>query len=139
MADRRVAHHRGGRRRPGRPRPLRRTDPQRGSTRSAIAGVISYFTPVSNNHTGKFVWGNEGKDTATLEAATLHNLSNALVESTDTKIRVLHRMAFEFAEPERLIAVALVDRDGYRPPLPGRQAACSTRLGSSALALASLG
>ena len=38
-----------------------------GSTRSAIAGGTSYLTLVSNNDTGKFVWGKEGKDTATLD------------------------------------------------------------------------
>jgi transposase len=57
-----------------------------------------------------------------IEAAMLHNVSNALVESTNTKLRVLHRMAFGFREPEHLIALALLDRGGYCPPLPGRSA-----------------
>ena len=57
-----------------------------------------------------------------IEAAMLNNLSNALVESTNTKLRVLHRMAFGFKEPEHLIALALLDRGGYCPSLPGRQA-----------------
>ena len=56
-----------------------------------------------------------------IEAAMLHDLSNALIESTNTKLRVLHRMAFGFAEPEHLISLALLDRGGYCPPLPGRQ------------------
>ena len=34
----------------------------------------------------------------------LHKVSNALVESTNTKLRVLHRMAFGFRDPEHLIA-----------------------------------
>jgi len=55
-----------------------------------------------------------------IEAAMLHNLSNALIESTNTKLRVLHRMAFGFRQPEHLIALALLDRGGYCPPLPGR-------------------
>jgi len=55
-----------------------------------------------------------------IEAAMLHNVSNALVESTNTKLRVLHRMAFGFRHPEHLIALALLDRGGYCPPLPGR-------------------
>jgi transposase len=55
-----------------------------------------------------------------IEAAMLHNVSNALVESTNTKLRVLHRMAFGFRQPEHLIALALLDRGGYCPPLPGR-------------------
>jgi transposase len=55
-----------------------------------------------------------------IEAAMLHNVSNALVESTNTKLRVLHRMAFGFRQPEHLIALALLDRGGYCPALPGR-------------------
>ena len=55
-----------------------------------------------------------------IEAAMLNKLSNALVESTNTKLRVLHRMAFGFHKPEHLIALALLDRGGYCPPLPGR-------------------
>lgn len=58
-----------------------------------------------------------------IEAALTHDLSNALIESTNTKLRVLHRMAFGFKKPEHLIALALLDRGGYCPPLPGRQAA----------------
>ena len=58
-----------------------------------------------------------------IEAALVHNLSNALVESTNTKIRVLHRMAFGFKKPEHLIALALLDRGGYCPQLPGREMA----------------
>lgn len=58
--------------------------------------------------------------------------SNALIESTNTKLRVLHRMAFGFRQPEHLIALALLDRGGYCPPLPGRAH-------SSAPALAALG
>lgn len=58
-----------------------------------------------------------------IEAAMTNNLSNALIESTNTKLRVLHRMAFGFKKPEHLIALALLDRGGYCPPLPGRRAA----------------
>jgi transposase len=63
------------------------------------------------------------KNLAGIEAAMLHGLSNALIESTNTKLRVLHRMAFGFKEPEHLIALALLDRGGYCPPLPGRAVA----------------
>lgn len=55
-----------------------------------------------------------------IEAALMHNLSNALIESTNAKLRVLHRMAFGFKDPEHMIALALLDRGGYCPPLPGR-------------------
>jgi transposase len=72
------------------------------------------------------------KNIAGIEAAMLHNLSNALIESTNTKLRVLHRMAFGFRQPEHLIALALLDRGGYCPPLPGRGT-------SSTAALAALG
>ncbi|MBI2239008.1 MAG: transposase [Actinobacteria bacterium] len=58
-----------------------------------------------------------------IEAAMRRKLSNALIESTNTKLRVLHRMAFGFKKPEHLIALALLDRGGYCPPLPGRRAA----------------
>jgi transposase len=63
------------------------------------------------------------RNIAGIEAAMLNHLSNALIESTNTKLRVLHRMAFGFAQPEHLIALALLDRGGYCPPLPGRQVA----------------
>jgi len=63
------------------------------------------------------------KNIAAIEAAMLNNLSNALIESTNTKNRVRHRMAFGFARPEHLIALALLDRGGYGPPLPGRHEA----------------
>lgn len=55
-----------------------------------------------------------------IEAALRENVSNALIESTNTKIRLLQRMAFGFKEPEHLIALALLDRGGYCPSLPGR-------------------
>lgn len=55
-----------------------------------------------------------------IQAALMHELSNALVESTNTKLRVLTRVAYGFKKPEHLIALALLDRGGYRPPLPGR-------------------
>lgn len=61
------------------------------------------------------------KNIAGIEAAMVNDLSNALIESTNTKLRVLHRMAFGFKEPEHLIALALLDRGGYCPPLPGRR------------------
>jgi len=57
-----------------------------------------------------------------IKASMQHDISNALVESTNTKIRVLHRVAFGFKKPEHLIALALLDRGGYCPTLPGRAA-----------------
>jgi transposase len=55
-----------------------------------------------------------------IDAALEHALSNALIESTNTKIRVITRVAFGFADPNALIALAMLSLGGYRPDLPGR-------------------
>jgi transposase len=55
-----------------------------------------------------------------IDAALDHGLSQGLIESTNTKIRVLTRMAYGFKSPEALIALALLSLGGYRPDLPGR-------------------
>jgi transposase len=47
-------------------------------------------------------------------------LSNALVESTNTKIRLLTRVAFGFHSPQALIGLAMLSLGGLCPPLPGR-------------------
>jgi transposase len=53
--------------------------------------------------------------------ATLdHGLSNGLIESANTKIRVITRMAFGFHNPAALIALAMLALGGLRPALPGR-------------------
>jgi transposase len=54
-------------------------------------------------------------------AAIEHNLSNGLIESTNTKIRLITRIAFGFKSPEALIALALLSLGGHRPALPGRK------------------
>lgn len=54
-------------------------------------------------------------------AAIEHNLSNGLVESTNTKIRLITRMAYGFASPQPLIALALLSLGGHRPVLPRRK------------------
>ena len=54
-------------------------------------------------------------------AAIEHNLSNGLIESTNTKIRLITRMAFGFKSVEALIALALLTLGGYQPDLPGRK------------------
>lgn len=53
-------------------------------------------------------------------AAIEHNLSNGLIESTNTKIRLITRIAFGFKSAEALIALALLNLGGHRPALPGR-------------------
>jgi transposase len=55
-----------------------------------------------------------------IDNALDHNLSNAVIESTNTKIRLLQRMAFGFKSPDALIALAMLALGGFRPPLPGR-------------------
>jgi len=57
-----------------------------------------------------------------IEAALEHGLSNALIESTNTKVRVLTRIAYGFKSPEALIALAMLSLGGHRPDLPGRKA-----------------
>ena len=55
-----------------------------------------------------------------IDAALDSGLSNALIESTNTKIRVLTRVAFGFADPQALIALAMLSLGGGRPALPDR-------------------
>ncbi len=61
------------------------------------------------------------KHRARILAAIEHNLSNGLVESTNTKVRLITRMAYGFDSPEPLIAlVSCASLGGHRPGLPGR-------------------
>jgi transposase len=53
-------------------------------------------------------------------AAIEHGLSNGLIESVNTKIRLLTRVAFGFRSPEALIALAMLTLGGHQPALPGR-------------------
>jgi transposase len=55
-----------------------------------------------------------------IAAAIEHQLSNGLIESMNTKIRVITRMAFGFHNPAALIALAMLALGGHRPALPGR-------------------
>ena len=56
----------------------------------------------------------------TIDAALDHGLSQGLIESTNTKIRVLTRVAFGFHSAEALIALAMLALGGHRPALPAR-------------------
>jgi transposase len=51
-----------------------------------------------------------------------HGLSNGLIESVNTKLRLLTRMAFGYADPHALIGLGLLALGGLCPPLPGRRA-----------------
>jgi len=55
-----------------------------------------------------------------IEDALRSGTSNALIESTNTKIRVLTRVAFGFRSPQALIAMAMLAVGGVCPDLPGR-------------------
>ena len=55
-----------------------------------------------------------------IEASIEHRLSNALVESVNTKLRLITRMAFGFHDPHALIGLAMLALGGLCPPLPGR-------------------
>jgi len=57
---------------------------------------------------------------AQIEAALDSGLSNALIESTNTKIRLLTRVAFGFTNTDALIALAMLTLGGHPPVLPGR-------------------
>jgi len=52
-----------------------------------------------------------------IEAALSHGLTNARVESVNTKIRLLQRIALGYRDPEALIAMAMLDLGCPRPEL----------------------
>ena len=51
-------------------------------------------------------------------AAIEHGLSNGRIESVNTKIRLVTRMAFGFRSPAPLIALAMLSLGGHKPVLP---------------------
>jgi transposase len=57
---------------------------------------------------------------AGIQASLLHGLSNGLVESVNTKLRLLTRIAFGFRSPDALLGLAMLGLGGLCPPLPGR-------------------
>jgi len=57
----------------------------------------------------------------TILAAIEHGLSNGRIESVNTKIRLMTRIAFGFRSPEALIALAMLNLGGHRLVLPGRK------------------
>lgn len=60
------------------------------------------------------------KHRARIENMLHQGLSNGLIESTNTKIRLLTRIAFGFKNTDALISLAMLALGGYRPALPGR-------------------
>ena len=61
------------------------------------------------------------KHRVSILAAIEHGLSNGRVESMNTKIRLITRMAYGFKSPEALIALAMLSLGGQKPVLPGRK------------------
>lgn len=57
---------------------------------------------------------------ASIEASLQHGLSQGLIESTNTKVRLFTRMAFGFHTPRALIALIMLNLGGPPPALPGR-------------------
>jgi transposase len=57
---------------------------------------------------------------ATINETLMTGTTNAIVESTNTKLRVIHRRAYGFKSPEAMIALGMLALGGLCPPLPGR-------------------
>jgi transposase len=57
---------------------------------------------------------------AGIQATLLHDLSNGLIESVNTRIRLLTRITFGFKSPEALIGLAMLSVGRLYPPLSDR-------------------
>jgi transposase len=55
-----------------------------------------------------------------IAASLQHGLSNARVESLNTRLRLITRRSFGFHSPEAVIALAMLSLGGQCPPLPER-------------------
>lgn len=53
-------------------------------------------------------------------AAAKHNLSNARMEATNNKIKLVIRMAFGFRNKENMISMVMLTCSDVRPRLSGR-------------------
>ncbi|TFB63561.1 ISL3 family transposase, partial [Cryobacterium sp. Hz7] len=60
------------------------------------------------------------KHRAAILASIEPGLSNGRIESMNTKIRLITRIAFGFKSPDALIALAMLSLGGHKPVLPGR-------------------
>lgn len=61
------------------------------------------------------------KHRASILASIEHGLSNGRIESMNTKIRLMTRVAFGFKSPDALISLATLSLGGHKPILPGRR------------------
>ena len=57
---------------------------------------------------------------AAIDQTLTTGTTNALVESTNTKLRVIHRRAYGFGTPQAMIALGMLALGGLCPKLPGR-------------------
>lgn len=57
---------------------------------------------------------------APILAAIQHDLSNAISESVNTRIRLRNRIAFGIKDPDALISLLMLTLSGHTPTLPGR-------------------
>ena len=91
-------------------------------TRKALSLLDSWLAWASRSRLGPFVDAARTirAHRGAIEATLVHRLSNALIESTNTKIRLIARRAFGFHHPEALIGLAMLSLGGLCPPLPGR-------------------
>ena len=64
--------------------------------------------------------GHAGIRHAAILAPIEHGLSNERVESMNTKIDLMTRIAFGFKSPGALIALTMLSLGGHKPVLPGR-------------------
>ncbi|MGW2939969.1 transposase, partial [Streptomyces sp. NPDC001156] len=58
-----------------------------------------------------------------IRAALTTGMSNGLIESTNTKTRLIIRRGFGFHSADAIIALVMLTLAGPRPQLPGRQPA----------------
>ena len=61
-----------------------------------------------------------GHHRASILAAIEHDLSNAISESVNTRIRLRNRLAFGIKNPDALISLLMLTLSGHTPALPGR-------------------
>ena len=55
-----------------------------------------------------------------IAAALTHGLSNARIESANTRLRLIMRRGFGFHSPQAVIALGMLSLGGLCPSLPGR-------------------
>ncbi len=60
------------------------------------------------------------KHRAAILASIEHGLSNGRIESINTRIRLITRIAFGLESSDALIALAMLSLGGHKPALPGR-------------------